>query len=126
MTYYGRFFPTSRVRERQWARAFRADALLAQDSRCAYCKAPITIAEATADHVRPRSRGGQTTRANIKAACELCNTGKGSMPAGKFKALLHSRTVPVDACFAAQLAWARHRIWKRADLACRRIERAAA
>jgi HNH endonuclease len=40
---------------------------------CRYCGASAT----ELDHVKPYSRGGLTTAANLAAACSLCNKSKG-------------------------------------------------
>lgn len=41
---------------------------------CAYCGAPAN----TLDHVKPRSKGGQTQTENLVAACRDCNRRKSS------------------------------------------------
>ncbi|WP_269581954.1 HNH endonuclease [Roseibium sp. Sym1] len=46
--------------------------------RCQYCDTKFPSTELTFDHVLPRSRGGTTCWENIVAACEPCNTRKGS------------------------------------------------
>lgn len=49
--------------------------VLARDhQRCAYCHRRAT----TIDHVVPRARGGPDSWENLVAACESCNTAKGS------------------------------------------------
>ncbi len=54
---------------------YSRDGVLRRDrGRCAYCGCVAT----TMDHVIPRSRGGATSWANAVAACEPCNTRKGS------------------------------------------------
>jgi len=48
--------------------------------RCRYCgKSPATHAGVTLhiDHVKPRSKGGETTLENLVTACSECNLGKG-------------------------------------------------
>lgn len=45
---------------------------------CQYCSKKHKTNELTFDHVIPRSRGGRTTWDNIVAACQECNTKKGS------------------------------------------------
>jgi hypothetical protein len=44
---------------------------------CYMCKRKLAIEEITLDHVRPRSRGGDDSEANLKVACEPCNNRKG-------------------------------------------------
>jgi 5-methylcytosine-specific restriction endonuclease McrA len=45
---------------------------------CQYCGQPLPKAEATIDHVVPKSRGGATSWDNVVCACRACNTHKGS------------------------------------------------
>ena len=49
------------------------------DDRCAYCNTPpIDRNSLTRDHVRPRSRGGETRLRNVIPACGRCNQSKRS------------------------------------------------
>lgn len=43
---------------------------------CVYCGTRLAMDELTVDHVKPRSRGGKTSFANLVAACAPCNTLK--------------------------------------------------
>ncbi len=57
---------------------FSRENVYARDhGRCQYCQRPVTRAEATYDHVIPRSRGGATNWENIVIACVPCNQNKG-------------------------------------------------
>ncbi|MDR6954202.1 hypothetical protein J2X65_003570 [Ancylobacter sp. 3268] len=102
---------------------FRSDAAIEQGRRCAYCTEPMLKVEFTADHVMPRSRGGTTKRENIKACCGACNRAKGSMSVKAFMSVISYP--PKGASLAILRAHMRRRIWRRAHLACQRIERAA-
>jgi 5-methylcytosine-specific restriction endonuclease McrA len=62
------------IDRRSAKRRFRASILEAWEHRCAYCGKPAT----TLDHVRPRSKGGETTRQNLISCCASCNSRKGS------------------------------------------------
>ena len=62
------------IDRRSAKRRFRASILEAWEHRCAYCGQEAT----TLDHVRPRSKGGQTDRANLISCCARCNSRKGS------------------------------------------------
>lgn len=44
--------------------------------QCVYCGNEFD--ELTADHIKPRSRGGQTVHWNLAGACLECNRSKGS------------------------------------------------
>lgn len=97
------------------------DALVQQQRRCAYCKAPLSRSTATADHKRPRCRGGRTSRGNIVAACLPCNRAKGDMHEGAFYRLIKGRKPPA-ASSEILMIWAARRIWRRTHKACARIE----
>jgi len=57
---------------------FSRENVYARDSgRCQYCRTRVTRAEATYDHVVPRSQGGKTNWENIVIACVPCNQRKG-------------------------------------------------
>jgi 5-methylcytosine-specific restriction endonuclease McrA len=57
---------------------FSRENVYARDhGRCQYCSKPVTRAEATYDHVVPRSQGGGTHWENIVIACVPCNQAKG-------------------------------------------------
>ena len=62
----------------RWAvRALRAATLAACRRRCAYCARCLDLEGATLDHVLPRRLGGDTTVANVVAACYDCDVLKG-------------------------------------------------
>ena len=73
----------------------RTEKMIAQDGRCFYCDLPMwdkTVSRATrtankltrhlpqilctAEHLRPRSEGGDDTPSNIVAACLYCNQAR--------------------------------------------------
>jgi 5-methylcytosine-specific restriction endonuclease McrA len=57
---------------------FSRDNVYARDqAKCQYCGHRVTRAEATYDHVIPRSQGGGTNWENIVIACVPCNQHKG-------------------------------------------------
>lgn len=43
---------------------------------CQYCGAPAN----TADHIVPRSKGGEDSAFNLVASCRPCNSRKGDRP----------------------------------------------
>ena len=49
-----------------------------QGGVCWYCKRPVPSREATVDHVRPKSKGGDNTRENRVMSCRKCNEKKGA------------------------------------------------
>ncbi len=56
----------------------RFNVFLRDEWHCQYCCKEFQTKELTFDHVIPRSRGGRTAWTNIVAACQRCNTAKGS------------------------------------------------
>lgn len=48
-----------------------------QKMRCAICKKPMSITDATRDHITPRSKGGGRDWDNIQICCRTCNMRKG-------------------------------------------------
>lgn len=64
---------------------YREESLRQQNFKCCYCRQPLDYKSVTADHIVPRSRGGQTIKQNIIAACRDCNYWKGSMSDYEFK-----------------------------------------
>jgi 5-methylcytosine-specific restriction endonuclease McrA len=56
----------------------RFNVFLRDGWQCQYCGEEFKTKELTFDHVIPRSRGGRTSWSNVVAACQCCNTKKGS------------------------------------------------
>jgi len=56
----------------------RFNVFLRDQWKCQYCASDFKTHDLTFDHVIPRSRGGRTSWENIVAACQKCNTVKGS------------------------------------------------
>ena len=66
------------IRCRKRAVKFSRQNVYARDhGRCQYCGARIPRAEATYDHVIPRSQGGRTSWENVVICCTPCNQRKG-------------------------------------------------
>lgn len=105
-----------------WQRMMRHEALISQGWRCRYCKARLRAVAATAEHKKPRCKGGLTTRTNIAASCMPCNRAKASMTEGQFFALIKARDLPRGQPIDIILIWSTRRIMTRAERACRRIE----
>ena len=63
---------------------FSRENVYARDNgKCQYCQKRITRADATYDHVVPRSKGGKTTWDNIVISCVKCNQDKGGRTPGQ-------------------------------------------
>lgn len=107
-----------------WIKLAKIEALKEQKGCCIYCKTPLRRSEATADHKRPKKRGGSDARENIAAACAPCNHAKGHMWETKFWRLIKGNNPPTNSP-DLMLIWASRRIWKRTHKACERIERRA-
>lgn len=56
---------------------FRDQILKGWDYKCAYCQEDLGKS-GTLDHVRPKSKGGETSVSNLIAACFNCNIRKSS------------------------------------------------
>ena len=73
---------------------FSRENVFARDhGQCQYCAKKVTRAEATYDHVKPRSQGGGTHWENIVIACVPCNQRKGGRTPDQAKMKL--KVVPV-------------------------------
>lgn len=103
-----------------WIKTARLEAWTRQKRRCAYCRRFLSRDEVTADHRVPKARGGRDSKANIKAACLMCNRAKGNQRASKFMKLIRKGN---SGTFWEQLCQAVYRINQRADLACKRVRR---
>jgi len=70
--------------------------LLRDKMKCQYCGIKCTSANATMDHVIPRSRGGDTSWTNIVTACHACNNKKDDQTPSEAKMRLLSAPVKPD------------------------------
>jgi len=62
------------IRERKMS---KAKVLWLRDGkRCRYCGKKITFKNSTVDHIKPKSKGGSNTYANMVNACKTCNEKK--------------------------------------------------
>ncbi len=83
-----------KIRDRKRAVKFSRENVYARDKgSCQYCSSRVPRAEATYDHVTPRSQGGQTTWENVVIACTPCNQRKGGRTPEQ--AGMHLRVQPV-------------------------------
>ena len=44
--------------------------------KCMYCDTELTEQTATIDHIKPKFKGGHSTRSNMGACCSKCNSKK--------------------------------------------------
>lgn len=54
----------------------RRDIMRRDRKRCMYCGVTVGPSTFTLDHVRPKSRGGESTWQNLVTACKPCNNKK--------------------------------------------------
>lgn len=47
---------------------------------CVYCEIPLTMENATADHIIPISQYGNNCQVNLLVSCESCNGERGNIP----------------------------------------------
>jgi 5-methylcytosine-specific restriction endonuclease McrA len=87
-----RFFRMLKRRKPQ-VRFSRENVYARDHGACQYCGQKVTRAEATYDHVVPRSQGGGTNWENIVIACVPCNQFKGGRTPAQ--AHLKLRATPV-------------------------------
>ena len=104
-----------------WLKFYRAEAFARQDGSCAYCGIRLRASEATADHCKPVTLGGLTTRDNIAMACQPCNLAKGQMSVRAFKKRLRNPTAEDSQLLWR--AWSRWRLSERANRAEKRVAR---
>ncbi len=58
------------IRRSQWWKNLRGR------GQCYYCKERVPPKQLTMDHIVPIVRGGQSTRSNLVACCQECNSKK--------------------------------------------------
>ncbi|MEL7370103.1 MAG: HNH endonuclease [Myxococcota bacterium] len=88
---------------RRGVRFSRENVYARDKGRCQYCREKITRAEATYDHVIPRSQGGTTRWDNIVIACLPCNQKKGGRTPEQAHMRLHTpperpKSLPPSMC----------------------------
>ena len=75
MNYYKTLLlPVQRVREKNLEKVF----LNRGDGNVCTCDTELTEQTATIDHIKPKFKGGHSTRSNMGACCSKCNSKKGS------------------------------------------------
>jgi len=57
---------------------FRESIFEAWGWKCMYCDKHLCKDTATIDHIKPKFKGGKSTRNNMGACCTQCNSNKGS------------------------------------------------
>ena len=58
--------------------------------RCQFCGRQMQYADATIDHIVPRSRGGRHHLKNLQLLCKECNQEKGDRPMAEFRLAIES------------------------------------
>ena len=48
-------------------------------AKCLYCEKPLTLENATADHIVPISNGGNNCQVNLIVCCKDCNAERGNL-----------------------------------------------
>ena len=61
---------------KRYVRFSRANIYLRDLYQCQYCQDTFDFNDLTIDHVKPRSKGGNTSWENCVTACKSCNTRK--------------------------------------------------
>ena len=74
--------------------------------RCAYCGWKLSDEDYTADHIIPRSRGGNNAIENLLPSCRSCNSSKGMKTLEEFRLWRQWEDVCRDQRFSlAQMDW---------------------
>lgn len=73
----GRHLPELRCWSGRYARAVSALTIATYGDRCCHCHRP---GAGTAEHIRPRSRGGTDELSNLAPAHLRCNQSRGTRP----------------------------------------------
>jgi 5-methylcytosine-specific restriction endonuclease McrA len=111
--------PVRKKQEIEYRAVLREVAWVMQGKRCAYCRDPLELKDATADHLHPADKGGTTTPENIAAACRPCNRAKGAMSEGRFRKLInHPRPWDLSEIWLAHF---RLRLNRATERACAKI-----
>ena len=55
---------------------FRESIFESWEWRCMYCDEALTEITATIDHIKPKVKGGHSTRNNMGLCCSKCNSSK--------------------------------------------------
>ena len=76
----GKLFTMMKHSQLEWERKF-----FTMGRCCYYCGVPLTLKQATKDHMQPRTRGGSDDLLNIVPACWPCNRRKNTMTAEEFR-----------------------------------------
>ena len=111
------------IRESARRRRAMVEALATQKGRCFYCKSPLSINVATADHRTPVAHGGTICRENIAAACYSCNQAKADLGESWFFKHITGKKPPKLGGAEMMMIWSSRRIWKRANRACDRLNK---
>jgi 5-methylcytosine-specific restriction endonuclease McrA len=83
------------------------------DGHCAYCGAQFDTSKGmTTDHLRPRSRGGDNSRANKFPCCVSCNATKGQRPLSYLRDALQRRATGRPAFTTEQVAYLTANGWQ--------------
>lgn len=102
-----------------WLRVSRDDAWTKQSCKCAYCLSRMSRADATTDHIKPRSKGGVDHHTNIAASCVFCNSAKGNINPSLFKRMINGGKPPPN--INVRIVKAVRALNKQTELACKRI-----
>lgn len=75
------------------------------NGHCGYCGCYLTVAQYTADHIVPKSKGGSNDLVNLLPCCKSCNGTKGARSLHEFRLLTAARKAGVDIFSSSQLVY---------------------
>jgi 5-methylcytosine-specific restriction endonuclease McrA len=96
---------------------YRQESTIEQKYKCIYCKE--TFEKLTTEHKVSRKNLGSNEKHNIAASCEPCNKIKSNLNHDEFMKKIQTKK-PESKYL---LIWAKRRIYERAELAIKRIEK---
>lgn len=106
--------------DRAERRALKLAALEKQGGACLYCFLPLEPKETTAEHRKPKIRGGRDTPRNIAASCEPCNRTKGHLTERVFLRAIRRPDLERDG-WPLYLRCVEIRVKRRSAQACQRL-----
>lgn len=116
--------PLTYAQRVRYVRGLKRDAYHRQGRICLYCLDWMSLREATTEHRKPKSRGGEDVPTNIDAACSTCNNAKGSLTRREFELAIFRPSYKRHP-WKLYLACLDIRLKRRINQAVKRLARAA-
>ena len=72
---------------------------LSKNPKCIYCECPLTIENATSDHIIPISKGGNNCQVNLIICCSECNNERGDIEFNKYLSIKNPKYKDIRTTF---------------------------